>query len=98
MTVLIEPEIVDILVEPQVVDIVVESPPIIELELTPDPVEVVIAPETVQVDIGSGWIVVEGGPELFDTNAVPAAPPDTYLRFERDVDGDIQAVYLGTVD
>lgn len=36
--------------------------------------------------------------ELFDQATVPLDAPATYLRFERDVDGDVQAIYLGTVD
>lgn len=36
--------------------------------------------------------------ELHDGASAPAGIDHTYLRFERDVDGDVQAVYLGTVD
>lgn len=36
--------------------------------------------------------------ELYDDTNVPADPPLPYLRFERDGDGDIQTIYLGTVD
>lgn len=35
--------------------------------------------------------------ELFDSTSPPPSPPDTYLRFERDIDGDVQTIYLGTV-
>lgn len=45
-------------------------------------------------------VAIEGGgaPELVDAATAPADPPATYLRFERDLDGDVQAIYLGTVD
>lgn len=36
--------------------------------------------------------------ELYDSDTEPVAPPATYLRFERDIDGDVQTIYLGTVD
>lgn len=38
-----------------------------------------------------------GVAELYDTNTPnPPGAPFPYLRFERDIDGDVQAVYLGT--
>lgn len=41
---------------------------------------------------GGGGLV-----ELYDTNTPnPPGAPFPYLRFERDLDGDVQAVYLGT--
>ena len=36
--------------------------------------------------------------ELIDSPVPPVEGPMTYLRFERDVDGDVQAIYLGTAD
>lgn len=40
----------------------------------------------------------ENGPvELYDSDTPPVDPPDVYLRFERDLDGDVQHIYLGTV-
>ncbi len=36
--------------------------------------------------------------ELIDAPAAPSDAPETYLRFERDGDGDVQAIYIGTVD
>lgn len=37
-----------------------------------------------------------GIPELYDSNIPPVMPTFPYLRFERDGDGDVQAIYLGT--
>ena len=34
--------------------------------------------------------------ELYDSNTPPTSPPSTYLRFERDSDGDVVAIHLGT--
>lgn len=34
---------------------------------------------------------------VIDSNSVPSSPPDTYLRFERDIAGDVQHIYLGTL-
>lgn len=42
-------------------------------------------------------IVNEGVTELFDLITAPTDAPDTYLRFVRDGDGDVQRIYLGTV-
>ena len=35
--------------------------------------------------------------ELFDSATPPLSPPFPYVRFERDVDGDVQSIVLGTV-
>lgn len=37
-----------------------------------------------------------GPTELFDSLTPPTTALDVYLRFERDLDGDVQAIYLGT--
>lgn len=38
------------------------------------------------------------GIELFDSSVAPAVDvPNVYLRFVRDVDGQVQTIYLGTV-
>lgn len=38
------------------------------------------------------------GIELYDSLNIPPAPPLPYLRFERDIDGDVQFIYIGTDD
>lgn len=43
-----------------------------------------------------GGYPTRGPVELYDSNTPPADPVYPYLRFERDVDGDVQAIYLGT--
>lgn len=48
--------------------------------------------------INAGSVGSEPSPELYDSATPPVGAPSTYLRFERDVDGDVQNIYLGTAD
>lgn len=47
---------------------------------------------------GNTSTIVASNAELYDDNNIPGAPPLPYLRFERDGDGDVQRIYLGTVN
>lgn len=87
---------VDIEVSGNLIDVAVTPPPTIDIEVTPSMVEIDVAP--MGVPGGPGPAGPGGGQELFDSATPPLNPPGTYLRFERDVDGDVQAIYLGTVD
>lgn len=52
-------------------------------------------------------VILESGPpgppgpggtqELWDTTSPPVTTQLPYLRFARDIDGDVQTIYLGTV-
>lgn len=60
---------------------------------------VVVATETATFVTGTASVGPRGplGPaELYDQATPPPAPPFPYLRFERDLDGDVQAIFLGT--
>lgn len=78
---------------PVVPDIIVTNPgvPDVTAGLPPAP-GVVVVP----VAGAPGAPGADGPTELYDSAAVPVSPPATYLRFSRDVDGDVQAIYLGT--
>lgn len=78
--------------------VIVSSSPV-DVAITDTPVEVT-------VDQGQDTVVVSvlmGAPgisftEVYDSVTTPIAPTFPYIRIERDIDGDIQSVYVGTVD
>ena len=80
---------------PSIAEVVVSTPslPEVVIETLPSSPGVIVLP------IGGppGPPGPGGDQELFDRTSPPPTPPDTYLRFERDIDGDVQAIYLGTV-
>lgn len=51
-----------------------------------------LSPEGEETDVAAS------GLELIDSPVPPVEGPMTYLRFERDENGDVQAIYLGTAD
>lgn len=62
----------------------------------------------IQYSSGAVFVLTSGGPpglqgdpgpqQIYDAVTPPVSPFLPYLRVERDIDGDIQAVYIGTED
>lgn len=84
------PAPVEVAVTSSVIEIALTAQPAIEVAVT--------APAPILVDVAAMGVPGPAGPvELLDSADVPVDPADTYLRFERDLDGDVQAIFLGTV-
>lgn len=86
---------------------VVATPAASKIVTTTPDVDTVVDPNPPDVDpliLDGKEYVITPGPspserhELFDQDTPPTSFPLPYLRFERDLDGDIQTIYLGTVD
>jgi hypothetical protein len=104
----------EITIEPSVTAVELTVPPAVTVAVTPAVPAVTVSAEPASVVVDAAPIAVTVSPlgvqgppgpagggaaaaELYDGEA-PATPADTYLRFVRDLDGDVQTVYLGTVD
>lgn len=79
---------------PAAVTVTATPPEPITVDVTvAEPIEINVAAQGVPGPIGPS-----GPTELYDSDTPPVFPSTTYLRFERDVDGDVQTIYLGTED
>lgn len=80
--------------------------------VVPTPGDVLVFTESSSTDVrtqyssGAVFVLSSGGPpgpagppgpqQIYDSPTPPVSPVLPYLRVERDVDGDIQAIYIGT--
>lgn len=100
---------VDVIVQPIVVEIAPGDSPKIDLIGQTSQIDLVgqsgptveIINRSIHIDVHGTGVAGPPGPgaqpELYDSNIPnPPGAPATYLRFERDGDGDVQAIYLGT--
>lgn len=97
---------VDVTVENTPVEVTLDVDPVV-IEVDPASIEIIVEPTEILVTVEPAEIVIDIAPqgvpgplgpaELYDSStANPVGAPATYLRFERDIDGDTQAIYLGT--
>lgn len=49
-------------------------------------------------DTDAAGVTTRVGQDVYDSDTEPTGVAFPYLRVERDVDGDVQNIYLGTVD
>lgn len=100
MSVIVTSDPVEVVIDPTLVEVVIEAPAT-EITLAPEVTDVVINPSLTELVVSPLGMQGPPGPtELVDA-LVPPIPGNvsaTYLRFERDDDGDVQAIYLGTAD
>jgi len=92
-------EAVDVLFDEEAISVTIDEETIEVLGAETAPIDLTInEPEIVVIGVGEQGPPGVGNPELYDSSTPPSSPTYPYLRFERDVDGDVQTVYLGTVD